>query len=84
MILSIVTYVPLVIWGCLIAGVIGVIGGTIYATHTDNPTRERYAHTVQVYSIWLFACSLVLGIILDSIFCSGIIGVKCVSIVPYI
>lgn len=82
--LSVTAYAPLVIRGFIIAGLIGSVAGSLYGTHTDNPKKERYTRNFRTYSIELFACSLLVGFVLDLVLCSGLIAVECVDIIPYV
>lgn len=83
-VLSVTAYVPLVIWGFIIAGTLGWIGAGILGNHTDDPKKERFNRNYRTYSMGVFFCSLVVGLVLELVLCSGIVSSECVEIIPYI
>ncbi|GAA0449054.1 hypothetical protein GCM10008985_00510 [Halococcus dombrowskii] len=82
--LSVTAYAPLVIRGFIIAGLIGGVAGALYGAHADNPQKERYTRNFRTYSMGLFACALLVGLVLDLVLCSGILSTDCVDIIPYV
>lgn len=82
--LLVTAYAPLIIRGFIIAGLIGGVAGALYGTHADNPQKERYTRNFRTYSMGLFACALLVGLVLDLVLCSGILSTDCVDIIPYV
>jgi hypothetical protein len=83
-ILLITEYVPLAVFGLLLAGIIGGIGGEVFGNYTDDPDKERLNRNLRTYSLGVIVLSLFLGLILELVLCSGVLSLECVDIIPYV